>query len=149
MDVTSTPPRVEISVSPARMDMRETTGTMTGRSETKTPVTETGAAADVQRRGVEPLDLFQVGDNDDIPVPPEPPRPPLALLALDPADIAPEEPEDAEPDRNSEPDQVTGPAVTDAAEAQAEDATGRPAVPTEAYQAASTDPVERTVDIRR
>lgn len=155
MDVTNTPPRVELSVSPARAEIREATGDMTGRAETKNPVTETEAIASpvaAQRDGIEPLDLFQVGDNDDIPLPPEPPRPPLALLALDPIEIPAAEPSQAdlvETDLVAEGSAGAPPDQPDET-SKTENPPGMPNAATiEAYQSASPEPVERTVDIRR
>lgn len=155
MDVTNTPPRVELSVSPARAEIREATGDMTGRAETKNPVTEADAIASpvaAQRDGIEPLDLFQVGDNDDIPLPPEPPRPPLALLALDPIDVPAAEPSEAGPAETVPVDEVSERTPTDQPNETrtTEITSGAPNAATiEAYQSAPPELVEPTVDIRR
>lgn len=42
--------------------------------DTAAPVDPTQLPAPIKGLGIAPLDMFLVGDNDDVPLPPEPPR---------------------------------------------------------------------------
>ncbi|MEJ6389036.1 hypothetical protein [Gymnodinialimonas ulvae] len=176
MDITNTPSRVELAVSPARADIRTNAGSMTGRAETKNPVTatdkteSTGAARQHETasqnpgqsaRAVKPLDVFQVGDNDDIPPPPEPPRHPLAMLAMAPPDPATEG-DILEVDSDADaaarqadatiegPDGATGDTQTSQTKVQPSPPAPDPAAAApEFYQSGAPEPINRTVDIRR
>jgi hypothetical protein len=166
MDITNTPSRVELAVSPLRADIHATPGAVTGQAETKNPVTAPDkadttratrhhdqAAPDAAQtaRAVKPLDMFQVGDNDDIPPPPAPPRPPLAMLAMaspDPVAIAevPDAADDAPLPGTSAVNDANGPDTAPAEDAKPPQ---QPATAPEYYQSGAPAPVNRTVDIRR
>lgn len=177
MDITNTPSRVELAVPPARTDIRANTGEVTGQAETRNPVTAPDKADTTRAtrhhdpasqewaqtaRSVQPLDVFQVGDNDDIPPPPEPPRHPLAMLAMAPpdaaaglegtppmdaadlpidtaSDVASGEPQGKAPDPKHGEDIVAKPAAEPA---------GPTAAAMDFYQSGAPKPVNRTVDIR-
>ena len=86
MDISTIPARAELAVPNAVTVPRLKAATHTGRPETANPVTapdRAEAAAQPQAQSIKPLDVFQVGDNDDVPVPPEPPRQSLALVAFE------------------------------------------------------------------
>ncbi|ABD55614.1 hypothetical protein [Jannaschia sp. CCS1] len=54
------------------------------------PVDPTQLPAPIKGLGIAPLDLFQVGDNDDVPLPPNPPRDPIAMVT--PLDFTDDQP---------------------------------------------------------
>ncbi len=138
MDITNAPPRVEIAVPLAPKEARLPDQAMTGRPETANPVTaaaKTGDPSAVARQGPEPLDVFQVGDNDDLPVPPDPPRQSLAMVAV--AQLEPSEPDPEAEEPSDIPQQVAAAPTRD------------PALAAEPYQSGTAEPVNPTVDIRR
>ncbi|WP_224815252.1 hypothetical protein [Hasllibacter sp. MH4015] len=131
MDITTTPPRVELAVQPTQAETRLAAHAVTGRPETANPVTapdRPSHPAPIKGLGIPPLDMYQVGDNDDIPLPPEPPRQSVAMVRVDPpaGDARPDAPE-AAPDRSD----------------NRADPSPRP------YASAVAEPENPTVDIRR
>lgn len=86
----------------------------TRSSERVDPVDPTQLPAPIKGLGIAPLDMFQVGDNDDIPVPPDPPRDPIAMVARmefpqDPV-FAEGEGDEASPEATPEPEAPKEPA---------------------------------------
>ncbi|MBF9043907.1 hypothetical protein HKCCE4037_11255 [Rhodobacterales bacterium HKCCE4037] len=143
MDISSIPARVELSVPHAPIESRMKVAANTGRPETANPVTAVDAPeapAPAKRQELKPLDVFQVGDNDDVPVPPEPPRRSLALVAVEVPEATPEE----SPQVQAEAEGDT-PAPTESP--PEETMTNRPAP--EPYGESPSERASRTLDIRR
>lgn len=87
MEIPNLPPRMELAVQPTQREARLPPQGSSASPDTLRPV----LAAEVPRLpapikglGIAPLDLFQVGDNDETPPPPEPPRRSV-MLAVQPA----------------------------------------------------------------
>ncbi|HID68177.1 MAG TPA: hypothetical protein EYP31_07970 [Roseibacterium sp.] len=99
MDFSILPQRVELAVPPDNGTFRLPSETHSGKPETARPVL---AAEKVDksslsiREDFRPLDTYEVGDNDHVPVPPEPPREAdvLAIIADAPEAADLDEPPD-------------------------------------------------------
>ena len=78
---------------------RPTPDQISTKPETARPVVaaeQTDAAAGTKGKEFQPLDMYEVGDNDRMPVPPEPPRKAAVLAVIANAPPA-AEPEEVEP----------------------------------------------------
>ncbi len=147
MDITNTPPRPELAVAQPPAEARLKPGDVTGRAETANPVIAADKANGpdpASERAIKPLDVFQVGDNDDLPVPPDPPRQALAMVAWD----IPEPADEASPteDQESDPREPAGAANPPDADQTAPDTALSEASP---YKSGTPNPISPTVDIRR
>ncbi|GAB5445652.1 hypothetical protein [Gymnodinialimonas sp.] len=91
MEFSNLPPRAEPAVLGTAAVQRQTPDALSTPADTARPVLA-AAKADETRTAptddFQPLDTFEVGDNDHVPVPPEPPREAtvLALIASDTSD---------------------------------------------------------------
>lgn len=125
MEFPTQPPRVDLAAhlqGPAARLPKRATSTP---PETALPVLATPPAslpAPIKGLGIAPLDLFQVGDNDDIPLPPDPPRrsAALAIIASMP---------EPEPEPDASPAASAAPPTPDPAPVPAPDANPAPPVP--------------------
>ncbi|MEX3014919.1 hypothetical protein [Gymnodinialimonas hymeniacidonis] len=144
MDITNTPARPELTVPQAPTEARLKPGDVTGRPETANPVTaaeQSRASTAANAQPIKPLDVFQVGDNDDLPVPPDPPRQSLAMVPLDLPEPANVPSEEAEP---------TSEAPTAMDETGTEPNSPDTSRPEESpYTSGAPNPSSPTVDIRR
>lgn len=98
MEFSNLPPRVEPAALSGDVASKQPQNALSTAAETARPVLAAEAAADTtasKNDGFHPLDTFEVGDNDYVPVPPEPPRKAtvLAVMAdaplLEPVEAAP------------------------------------------------------------
>jgi hypothetical protein len=106
---------MEFNVAPPRADYPALANTplvrlaakqVAMRPETANPVTGAeamGLPAPIKGLGIPPLDVFQVGDNDDVPVPPEPPRQSAVMAIIASAAETPDEPRDPGPQDTAAP----------------------------------------------
>ncbi len=85
MDFSNVPLRVELAVQPTAPQDRLPKRAVSAAPETALPVLAVAPPrlpGPIKGLGIAPLDLFQVGDNDEIPPPPEPPRKAAALMVI-------------------------------------------------------------------
>ncbi len=138
MDIMTTPPRADVSTQTSQPAARVAQDAVSVRPETSRPVmgaSEADKPTPGRSSEFQPLDVVQVGDNDDIPVPPEPPRESAVLAII----AAAQEPDDS-------------PGAAAEAEDKGSDAAAPADSPTAAIPALLKDiedgPVNPTVDIR-
>lgn len=77
MDYAYLPPRMDPAALSGNAALRLAPDAMSSKAETARPVVavERSIQSSASKSGgFKPLDTFEVGDNDDIPVPPDPPR---------------------------------------------------------------------------
>ncbi len=140
MDIMTTPPRADVSTQTSQPAARVAQDAVSVRPETSRPVmgaSEADKPTPGRSSEFQPLDVVQVGDNDDIPVPPEPPRESAVLAIIAAA---------------QEPDDGPGAEADAKAEEKGSDAAAPADSPTTAIPALLKDiedgPVNPTVDIR-
>ena len=102
MEFSSVAPRVDPAAQSNNVAFRQPAEALSVKPEIARPVVAADQASDATaaHRSFEPLDTYEVGDNDHVPVPPEPPRKAtvLAVIADAPEVETPEEaPEPTEP----------------------------------------------------
>lgn len=86
MEYSNLPPRAEPAAFSAAAIQRQAPDALSTQADTARPVlaaAKSDAARATAPDDFQPLDTFEVGDNDHVPVPPEPPRKAtvLALIA--------------------------------------------------------------------
>lgn len=77
MEFTNTPPRSEPAAFTIPIAQRQAPEAVSATPETARPVLAADtadAASGAKGETFQPLDMYEVGDNDRMPVPPEPPR---------------------------------------------------------------------------
>lgn len=97
MEFTPLPPRAEPAAQAAAPAQRQAPDAVSSVPETTRPVVaaeKSEPTSDAAQERFQPLDIYEVGDNDRMPVPPEPPRQSTVLAVM--ADAPPLE-DTAEP----------------------------------------------------
>ncbi|MBY4892549.1 hypothetical protein KUL25_07205 [Rhodobacteraceae bacterium N5(2021)] len=127
-------------------------GALSTRAETARPVLA-AARADTARMsgqdGFQPLDTFEVGDNDHVPVPPEPPRE-STVLAMIASAAEFEAPTDTGADTDTDADTgAARPQVTQDASPRAATVEGQRDTLATNLRDIEAGPSNPTVDIRR
>lgn len=107
MSVPSITP-VLTATSPATVPLRASESTVQEArpQERVDPVDPTQLPAPIKGLGIAPLDMFQVGDNDYVPLPPDPPRDPIAMVA--PLEFGEDRPAQGPVAINADADTATG-----------------------------------------
>lgn len=108
MEFSNVTPRADLANVTATPSLRMPPGALSISPETTRPVTAaeaTNKTAASKDDGFQPLDTYEVGDNDRLPVPPEPPREAmvLAIMAAAPVEEAVDIPADARAEPEAEP----------------------------------------------
>lgn len=107
MEYSSFSPRADAAGLAATTQLSHGPNALSTAAETQRPVLAAAGADPARAKTdgeIQPLDTFEVGDNDHVPVPPEPPREATVLAVI--AD-APEIEDPAEPVEVKEPMAVT------------------------------------------
>jgi hypothetical protein len=85
METLSLSPRLDPAALPGHAALRRAPSMMSVVAESLRPVlaaSSTGVATNQSSDGFKPLDTYEVGDNDQVPVPPEPPRKAMVLAII-------------------------------------------------------------------